>query len=172
MYSKISGSWTHTERHTGTDGMMYVKHNASTTIIMAMEAYKLWFVKCQKYVRSSLTWSNSRKVDQLNETEDLPGDNHSRFVYSHFIYFFQQGSNISNVYLTKTFLPGPDRRVNDLQEKLTSARVEDEDGSVDWLRCQVAFKRLKTNYCHVVHYHSRQSSQRNEKAQWPLQSRI
>jgi hypothetical protein len=45
-------------------------------------------------------------------------------------------------YLTQTFLPGPYRGVNDLQEELTGAWVEDEDGSVDGLGRQVAFKRL------------------------------
>jgi len=54
---------------------------------------------------------------------------------------------VNFTYLTKTFLAGPDRRVNNLQEQLTSARVEDEDCSVDWLRCQVALERLQTYHC-------------------------
>ena len=33
--------------------------------------------------------------------------------------------------LAETLLTGPDRRVDDLQEELTGARVEDEDGAVD-----------------------------------------
>jgi hypothetical protein len=32
--------------------------------------------------------------------------------------------------LPKTFLAGPDTRVDDLQEQLTGSRIEDEDGSV------------------------------------------
>ena len=32
--------------------------------------------------------------------------------------------------LTKTFLSGPDARMNDLEEKLARPRVEDEDGTV------------------------------------------
>ena len=62
-----------------------------------------------------------------------------------FCFFFLQTRRQKIFYLTKTFLAGPDRRVNDLQEQLTSARVEDEDGSIDWFRCQVALKCLKTD---------------------------
>jgi len=32
--------------------------------------------------------------------------------------------------------------VNDLQEELSRARIEDEDGTVDWLGCQVTLKGL------------------------------
>ena len=39
--------------------------------------------------------------------------------------------------LTETFLTGPHGGVNDLQEQLSSARIENEDGSVDRFRCQV-----------------------------------
>jgi len=45
-------------------------------------------------------------------------------------------------YLSQTFLSGPHRRVNDLQEKLTGPGVEDENGSIDGLRGQVALKGL------------------------------
>ena len=38
-------------------------------------------------------------------------------------------------YLSETFLSGPDGRMDDLQEELTSARIEDEDGSVDRFCC-------------------------------------
>ena len=44
--------------------------------------------------------------------------------------------------------------MDDFEEKLSRARIEDEDGAVDWLRGQVTFKRLKrietifnTPYC-------------------------
>jgi len=46
-------------------------------------------------------------------------------------------------YLSKTFLSSPDGRVDDLQEELTSAGIEDEDCTVDGLRRQIALKRLK-----------------------------
>ena len=45
--------------------------------------------------------------------------------------------------LPETLLPRPHTRVDDLEEELSGARVEDEDGAVDWLGRQVAFKRLK-----------------------------
>ena len=44
--------------------------------------------------------------------------------------------------LSETFLAGPHRRVDDLEEELTGARVEDEDGAVDGFRGEVAFERL------------------------------
>jgi len=40
-------------------------------------------------------------------------------------------------------LSSPDGRVDDLQEELTSAGIEDEDCTVDGLRRQIALKRLK-----------------------------
>ena len=46
--------------------------------------------------------------------------------------------------LSEALLAGPHRRVDDLEEELAGARVEDEDGSVDWLRRQVTLKRLQT----------------------------
>ena len=44
--------------------------------------------------------------------------------------------------LSQTFLSGPHRRVDDLEEELTSSRVEDKDRSVDWLRRQVTLECL------------------------------
>ena len=44
--------------------------------------------------------------------------------------------------LAQAFLTSPHARVNDLEEQLSGARVEDEDGAVDGLRRQVALKRL------------------------------
>lgn len=52
--------------------------------------------------------------------------------------------------LSKPFLPCPHRSVDDLQEQLSSARVEDEDGAVDWFRRQVALESLvDSNTVHV-----------------------
>lgn len=45
--------------------------------------------------------------------------------------------------LAQTLLPRPNTRMDDLEEELSSARVEDKDGAIDWLRGQVAFKRLQ-----------------------------
>ena len=44
--------------------------------------------------------------------------------------------------LAQTLLPGPHRGVDDLEEELSRARVEDEDGSVDRLGCQVTLEGL------------------------------
>ncbi len=44
--------------------------------------------------------------------------------------------------LTESLLPSPDTCMNDLQEELARPGVEDEDCSVDWLRCQVALESL------------------------------
>ena len=44
--------------------------------------------------------------------------------------------------LSKTFLSCPNTGVNDLQEQLSGPRVENEDGAVDWLGGQIAFKCL------------------------------
>ena len=46
-------------------------------------------------------------------------------------------------YLSQTFLAGPHGGVDDLEEQLSRAGVEDEDGSVDGLGGQVALKRLE-----------------------------
>ena len=54
---------------------------------------------------------------------------------------YHTSTNIS-AHLPETLLPRPHRGVNDLEEELSRARVEDEDGSVDGLGGQVAFKRL------------------------------
>ena len=48
--------------------------------------------------------------------------------------------------LTKTFLSRPNRSVDNLEEKLTRPRVEDENGSVDRLSRQVAFEGLVNSY--------------------------
>jgi len=42
--------------------------------------------------------------------------------------------------LTQTFLTGPHRRVNDFQEQLTSARIENENGPIDRLPRQISFE--------------------------------
>ena len=76
----------------------------------------------------------------------LPGDNDllGLLLYgegsdqgSHFLSRLPLGQ------LTKTFLAGPDRGVDDLQEKLTGTWIEDEDGPVDGLGGQVSLKGLK-----------------------------
>jgi hypothetical protein len=51
--------------------------------------------------------------------------------------------------LAQALLAGPHGGVDDLQEKLPSARVEDEDGAVDGLRGQVALEGLVDG--HAVH---------------------
>ena len=51
--------------------------------------------------------------------------------------------------LPETLLARPDRGVNDLEEELARARVEDEDGAVDRLGRQVALERLVDG--HAVH---------------------
>ena len=51
-------------------------------------------------------------------------------------------TKLYHAHLSETFLSGPHRRVDDLQEQLTSSRVEDEDSSVDWLRRQVTLECL------------------------------
>ena len=51
--------------------------------------------------------------------------------------------------LPQALLPGPHARVDDLEEELPGARVEDEDRAVDWLRGQVALKGLVDR--HAVH---------------------
>lgn len=45
--------------------------------------------------------------------------------------------------LPKTLLSGPHGSVNDFQEKLASSWIENEDGSIDWLCCQVTFECLQ-----------------------------
>lgn len=49
----------------------------------------------------------------------------------------------SQTNLSKTLLPCPYRCVDNLQEKLSSSGVEDENGSIDRFRGQVAFEGLK-----------------------------
>lgn len=44
--------------------------------------------------------------------------------------------------LSETFLAGPHRCVDDLEEELTGPRIEDEDGSIDRLGRQVALECL------------------------------
>ena len=44
--------------------------------------------------------------------------------------------------LAQSLLPRPHTGVDDLQEQLPRARVEDEDGSVDWLCRQITLKSL------------------------------
>lgn len=44
--------------------------------------------------------------------------------------------------LTETLLTSPYRSVDNFDEGLSSSRVEDEDGSVDWLRRQVTLEGL------------------------------
>ena len=46
-------------------------------------------------------------------------------------------------YLSQTFLSSPYWSVDDFEEKLSRARIEDKDGTVDWFRGQVTFERLK-----------------------------
>ena len=46
-------------------------------------------------------------------------------------------------YLSQTFLSSPYWSVNDFEEKLSRARIEDKDGAVDWFRGQVTFERLE-----------------------------
>ena len=56
--------------------------------------------------------------------------------------------------LAEALLAGPHRRVDDLEEELARARVEDEDGAVDRLRRQVALERLMNGHAvdvRVVH---------------------
>lgn len=48
--------------------------------------------------------------------------------------------------LAEALLPGPHAGVDDLEEQLPRARVEDEDGAVDGLGGQVALKRLVDRY--------------------------
>jgi len=45
--------------------------------------------------------------------------------------------------LSETLLSCPYRGVNDLQEKLSSSGVEDENCPIDWFGGQVTFKCLK-----------------------------
>lgn len=45
--------------------------------------------------------------------------------------------------LTQTLLTGPNASVNNFQEKLTSAWIENEDSSIDWFCSQIAFESLK-----------------------------
>ena len=49
-------------------------------------------------------------------------------------------------HLTQTFLAGPHRCVDDLQEQMARPRIEDEDGAVDGLRRQITFKCLKNRW--------------------------
>ena len=51
--------------------------------------------------------------------------------------------------LPEALLPGPHARVDNLQEELAGARVEDEDGAVDGLGRQVTLERLVDR--HAVH---------------------
>lgn len=44
--------------------------------------------------------------------------------------------------LTETLLSSPNRRVNDLDERLSSSRIEDKDSSVDRLSRQISFESL------------------------------
>ena len=48
-----------------------------------------------------------------------------------------------NTYLSQTFLSSPYWSVDDFEEKLSRARIEDKDGTVDWFRGQVTFERLE-----------------------------
>ena len=59
----------------------------------------------------------------------------------------QRSNKSSNVFgslrqLTQTFLTSAHGCVNNLKKKLTSTRIEDENGSVDGFGSQVAFKGL------------------------------
>mmetsp|Transcript_15391 Transcript_15391/g.46046 ORF Transcript_15391/g.46046 Transcript_15391/m.46046 type:complete len:443 (-) Transcript_15391:2814-4142(-) len=44
--------------------------------------------------------------------------------------------------LTKTLLTGPHTSMNDLEEQLSGARIEDENGTINWFGGQVSFKGL------------------------------
>lgn len=56
------------------------------------------------------------------------------------------------VYLSQTFLSCPHRCVNDLEEELSGSRVEDENGSINWLGGQVTFKGLVRQWTKHNHY--------------------
>ena len=45
--------------------------------------------------------------------------------------------------LAQTLLPRPYTGVDDLEKQLSSARIEDEDGTIDWLGGEVTFKCLQ-----------------------------
>ena len=49
-------------------------------------------------------------------------------------------------YLSETFLTGPYWSVNDLQEKLTSSRVENEDSTIDRFRGQIALESFMNGH--------------------------
>ena len=51
--------------------------------------------------------------------------------------------------LSETLLSGPHGGVNDLQEQLSGARIEDEDRSVDRLGHKIAFESLVSR--HAIH---------------------
>ncbi len=46
-------------------------------------------------------------------------------------------------YLSQTFLTGPHRGMDDLEEQLPCTGIEDEDGAVDGFGCQVTLKCLE-----------------------------
>ena len=54
-------------------------------------------------------------------------------------------SDVTN--LSQSLLTSPHRGVDNLEEQLSSTRVEHKYGSIDWLCCQITFKCLLWDIC-------------------------
>jgi len=70
------------------------------------------------------------------------------------------------LYLSQTFLAGPHRRVDDLEEELAGPGVEDEDGAVDWLGGQVTLEGLKGKHENL--HDDKQTSSTSFSFGWPV----
>ena len=116
-----------------------------------MNAQKLPY----SFVLNTILDDNVREVQEVDlerVEHSLPGDNDlfGLFLYwegpnkgRHFFGRFPLGQ------LTETFLPGPDRRVDNLEEELARACVKNENRPVDRFRRQVSFEGLVDS--HTVH---------------------
>ena len=104
------------------------------------------------------TFLNTFLDDNIREIEqvDLQGVKHTLSGYDNLFWLFfngqwsNQGRNFLSRFpfgqLTQTFLTGPYGGVNNFQEELPSSGVENENGSVDRLGCQVSFESFVNGY--------------------------
>ena len=87
------------------------------------------------------------QVDLKRVKHTLSGDNDLLGLF-----FYGQRTNESSYFfsrlplgqLTETLLTSPDTRVDDLEEELSRARVENEDSTIDRLGGQVSFEGFVT----------------------------
>lgn len=68
----------------------------------------------------------------------------------HAMHVFDCLSKAVETDLSQTFLSGPHRGVDDLEEELAGPGVEDEDGPVDGLGGQVTLKGLEVERGYII----------------------